>query len=165
MFFSSSEILSFGFLLILTMFDSTCSYRLTFKLWYCFTGTNFLRAQLTDLSGDLPRRRLFRCSYAFIQESGIVNQSGFLYNLDFFQNNSMVFPNDEFRITTTPPVVHLDWRIGTYNCSQHLNDPLYACRSKRGVCFDNLYDNIGGYRCSCADGYEGNPYLPDGCQG
>ncbi|XP_057796937.1 wall-associated receptor kinase 1-like [Salvia miltiorrhiza] len=126
-------------------------------------GTTYLKAQLTDLSGALQRHRLFPCSYAFIQEMRSANQSGFSYHLNFLQNNSKAFPEDEFRATLiTAPVVQLNWRIGNKNCSQQLsNDPTYACRD-RSICVD-LY-NTDGYLCSCFQGYKGNAYLNGGCQ-
>ncbi|KAH6801412.1 hypothetical protein C2S52_001876 [Perilla frutescens var. hirtella] len=125
---------------------------------YISEGTTFLRAQLTDLSGTSLRRRYFPCSYAFIQEVEITNQSAFTYPMDILQDNS-AFPNG-----VMPPVVRLDWRIGSKNCSQQLqNDPSYACRDRSSVCVD-LAAGVGGYRCSCFQGYKGNPYLDGGCQ-
>ncbi|KAH6781377.1 hypothetical protein C2S51_006670 [Perilla frutescens var. frutescens] len=124
---------------------------------YISPGTTILRAQLTDLSGTLVRRRRhFPCSYAFLQETGIMNQSRpFLYPLD-----NSAFPNG-----VTPPVVRLDWRIGTKNCSQQLrNDPSYACHDSSSVCVDLAAGFGGGYLCSCFQGYKGNPYLIGGCQ-
>ncbi|KAG6432054.1 hypothetical protein SASPL_103627 [Salvia splendens] len=129
-------------------------------------GSSFLKAELTDLSGELVGGRVFPCSYAFIQESRSRsgNHSAFSYKLEFLQNNSKAF-SDEFMETKMAPVpvVRLNWRIGNKNCSQQLsNDTSYACRDNRSICVDKY--QVDGYYCSCFQGYKGNPYLNGGCQ-
>ncbi|XP_027183942.1 wall-associated receptor kinase 5-like [Coffea eugenioides] len=58
------------------------------------------------------------------------------------------------------PIV-LDWSIGNLSCQEAKKRTDYACHdnsycvnSTRGV----------GYQCRCSPGYEGNPYLPNGCE-
>nr|XP_010909632.1 putative wall-associated receptor kinase-like 16 [Elaeis guineensis] len=60
------------------------------------------------------------------------------------------------------PVV-LDWAIGNETCEvAKRNTTSYACLSKHSKCSDST--NGPGYLCSCSGGYQGNPYLPNGCQ-
>ncbi|XP_047953134.1 wall-associated receptor kinase-like 8 [Salvia hispanica] len=102
--------------------------------------TGLVGAELIDLSRKVQRRKLFPCSYAFIQEA------------------------DNWASATSPPVVRLDWIAGVENCSRaKLNPTTYACRDDRSLCVD-VANVSRGYRCSCVQGYEGNPYLPGGCQ-
>lgn len=62
---------------------------------------------------------------------------------------------------TTVPVV-LDWAIGNSTCDAVVGSPDYAC-GENSYCVNST--NGPGYRCSCMNGYQGNPYLAHGCQG
>ncbi|XP_026459534.1 wall-associated receptor kinase 5-like [Papaver somniferum] len=57
----------------------------------------------------------------------------------------------------------LDWGIGYKTCGEaKANLTAYGC-GDNSRCNDEIKN--GGYRCLCSDGYEGNPYLIDGCKG
>ncbi|RCV27026.1 hypothetical protein SETIT_5G292600v2 [Setaria italica] len=60
------------------------------------------------------------------------------------------------------PVV-LDWAIrDAPSCAAARRDPgTYACRSARSVCLES--SNGPGYVCNCTNGYQGNPYVINGC--
>jgi len=88
------------------------------------------------------------CSFGFVVEEEAYNFSSL--DLANFQNS-------------TVPVV-LDWAVGTESCPDALkNLTSYACKAENSGCYNST--NGPGYRCECRSGYEGNPYLSNGCKG
>ncbi|KAK8549039.1 hypothetical protein V6N13_054200 [Hibiscus sabdariffa] len=86
-----------------------------------------------------------RCSYAFIvEESTFRFSSEYVRWIPLHQN----FP------------VSLDWVISNETCVEAAKNPSnYACQHSE--CYEPF--NGSGYLCKCPDGFNGNPYLPEGC--
>lgn len=89
------------------------------------------------------------CGFAFVSQDGYYNFSG--ADLLGFQ-----------RVTNLSFPVLIDWAVENVTCSvARRNQTTYACRSHNSEC----RDSINGYHCFCQTGFEGNPYLVEGCLG
>ncbi|KAM1123161.1 hypothetical protein FF1_004563 [Malus domestica] len=86
-----------------------------------------------------------RCSYAFLVQEGEFN----------FTSTSF----QELNETTKLPAI-IDWVIGNESCDiAAKNESTFACKAN-----SYCHNRSSGYICRCWSGYEGNPYLPGGCQ-
>ncbi|TVU05253.1 hypothetical protein EJB05_48411 [Eragrostis curvula] len=69
-----------------------------------------------------------------------------------------------FETVDTLPAL-LDWVISNATCgTESPRVPASACRSSNSACVNYTSYVYNGYRCRCSTGYQGNPYIPNGCE-
>ncbi|KAK6152531.1 hypothetical protein DH2020_015166 [Rehmannia glutinosa] len=107
---------------------------------------------------DTNRFTIAGCGdYALIAGSGDLNFTADASPFSVFDLNDTDFSN---RTIENVPLI-LDWAIGNQSCSEAQRMSDFACFGN-SFCVDS--DNgLGGYRCRCLEGYEGNAYLSPGC--
>nr|GMD43340.1 wall-associated receptor kinase 2-like [Ipomoea batatas] len=94
-----------------------------------------------------------RCGHTFLGEAS---------RFRFLGAADLSDPDFQERVVDSVPLV-LDWAIGNLRCEEAQNSSGYVCQVN-SHCVDSE-TGLGGYRCSCDHGYEGNPYLSPGCTG
>ncbi|KAM3270081.1 putative wall-associated receptor kinase-like 11 [Capsicum chacoense] len=60
--------------------------------------------------------------------------------------------------------ISVDWVIGNVSCDKAMRKPKYYACGRNSRCVDDTTRPAEGYRCNCSPGYQGNPYLPHGCE-
>lgn len=115
-------------------------------------GLQLVNSNLGTLTSHASVWNFNPCGYAFLGDPESFR----------FAVSDLNDPNFQNRTIDSVSMV-LDWAIGAQNCSEARESDGFACLSN-SFCVDS--DNgVGGYRCSCSEGYEGNPYLSPGCTG
>nr|DAD30279.1 TPA_asm: hypothetical protein HUJ06_031747 [Nelumbo nucifera] len=121
---------------------------------YCQTNnTKGLKSFYGILKGEYQFYKNFSpCAYSFVADYKWYNFSiDHLSDFGFYTRNKGMVPTI------------LDWAIENDSCKNITmrNNVTYACGENSG-CHDS--HNGLGYLCECLEGYQGNPYLQDGCQ-
>ncbi|KAJ1255189.1 hypothetical protein BS78_K280400 [Paspalum vaginatum] len=95
----------------------------------------------------------YPCAYAVLMDSS--------YGFNF--STTYLAPSNEFNKSRVPVVVDWEWVIPNQTCrAAHTQPAGYPCVSNHSKCVDASGGR--GYLCQCAEGFQGNPYVKQGCK-
>ncbi|KAK6140864.1 hypothetical protein DH2020_025396 [Rehmannia glutinosa] len=115
-------------------------------------GLQSIYGDIATLNRHTKVQHFNPCGYSFLAE-----QNSYTFNTSDILDSSFV--NRTFE---NVPLV-IDWAIGNMTCNQlRNNNEMIICQGE-SECVDSG-TTLGGYRCNCSRGYQGNPYLSPGCQ-
>lgn len=142
----------------------------------CFASERF---QLNCTTGNVtlfnPRDARYNVTDVSIEEGTMV-VSNLLNDTEYGEEDiiSQVYGGreidgpveDQFDFSLQYNIV-IKWAVANLTCDAAVKkDATYACRSIHSNCLSVTHGNIFmGYRCKCLPGFQGNPYIQDGCKG
>uniref|UniRef100_A0A453MS45 Wall-associated receptor kinase galacturonan-binding domain-containing protein n=1 Tax=Aegilops tauschii subsp. strangulata TaxID=200361 RepID=A0A453MS45_AEGTS len=140
--------------------EDGCSARMSFQL-NC-TNSSLSALLFLDEFDDTAGYSRNYVQYINIS-GGLVNVK---YNLYEAERLSVRVFQDPGLYVASGGVVLQQWAVANLTCHEaQQNKTGYACVSINSICLGvNSEQEYVGYRCKCLAGFDGNPYITDGCK-
>ncbi|XP_044953432.1 wall-associated receptor kinase 3-like [Hordeum vulgare subsp. vulgare] len=139
--------------------EDGCSARMSFQL-DC-TNSSLSTLQFLNMNGDTGEITYVKSINIM---KGLVNVKYSLYQEEYL---SVRVHQDPDHYVAFAGVVPQQWAVANLTCLEaQANNTGYACVSMNSKCLAvNSEREYYGYRCTCMDGFDGNPYtISDGCK-
>ncbi|XP_042376319.1 wall-associated receptor kinase 5-like [Zingiber officinale] len=128
----------------------------------CFRDNGFA---LTCNETSHPPTLLFQDFYVVSNMSLEEGQLEYHYPSDYIYYS---YDRRRSHFASTKEENIIRWVVAYQSCKNATKDIItFACMDEHSICLDvndTRDGQVMGYRCNCADGYVGNPYLRDGCK-
>jgi hypothetical protein len=146
--------------------DGTCSVSSGCSTNYALSDSNMFFIKYTGQREKLPvNSRLALVERKWWSEKKNV----MLLQKAVSSDTSLGAPKGVRHIIPGAPIrTAVSWVFSNLSCAEARNSSDFGCLNDNSECLEYLKPNestIGGYRCQCRNGYEGNPYEQHGCQG
>ncbi|WVZ49625.1 hypothetical protein U9M48_000965 [Paspalum notatum var. saurae] len=117
-------------------------------------GLRYYGATFNNMVNFTDFNTTYPCAYAVLMDSSYAFNFSMRY----------LAPDNEFNKSRVPVVVDWEWVIPNQTCRDAYTQPAgHACVSDHSKCVDASGGR--GYLCTCAKGFQGNPYVNQGCKG
>ncbi|KAJ4978734.1 hypothetical protein NE237_009514 [Protea cynaroides] len=120
-------------------------------------GFQYMNISVSSINNHIFVKDFNLCGYAFLVDYKWYNFSiSDILNFNHYKDGT--------GFSRVPVVVDwaIPWETNITSCEAMKSQSTYACGSNSGC---SVSKNSLGYSCNCFQGYQGNSYLQDGCQG
>uniref|UniRef100_A0A0E0K2P7 Protein kinase domain-containing protein n=1 Tax=Oryza punctata TaxID=4537 RepID=A0A0E0K2P7_ORYPU len=140
----------------------------------CFANERF---RLNCTEGNLTVCELGEAQYhvtAVSLDDGTLTVRNMMNDTNYEKEGIIVQTTDTGAVSFSGPIdlsmeyaIVIRWAVTNLTCEVAVQkNTTYACRSSYSYCLNVTHRKaFMGYRCKCSSGFEGNPYIQDGCKG
>ncbi|CAD5176271.1 unnamed protein product [Musa acuminata subsp. malaccensis] len=173
---TSNEVYVLGCSAMASLVDLTTNKTISTCLSICAANDSSLKSEWSDINNRYCTMNLWSKNSTALEiqltridqtELHLVNTSSIKVMMFDDENDDLQGVLNGSRTNVEATLV---WYMNDHlSCEEAMNTETYACLSQNSLChnifLDTAYLNKSiGYLCRCSASYQGNPYVPSGCQ-